>query len=758
VPDLAPRVERLGIVFGVELSDRLRTLHALIPQLEQGGSNASVDPIARELHSLKGAAQAVSASSIEQVAHAAEGAALALCGGSRPDDAWFDALYGSLDCLDSLRLAPGSDISQVIAALVAVTPDMPALAPAPTPIGSARAPVVREVQKTLNSEGASVLEVRPREHTARIEQNSVRVALTKLDTLLTESGELSVTHLRVSQRLTDLRDLQRQLERWQREWAKTRPSRVRLRRAQTKTHARDDDIFFRFAERSDEEIQAIVRRTRELVGDLAHNISQLGTVANAIGHEVLAIRLLPAGTIFLPLEQLARDLSRQTGKDARLVLGGADVEVDRRILDELRDPLMHMVRNMVDHGIELPQEREITGKPPHGTVRLVASQRGDRVQITVEDDGRGLDVEAIRATAIRRNLLTAERADGMDAASLIDFIFHPGFSTRTTVSDISGRGVGMDVVREHVARLGGNIGVRTTPGTGTCFTISVPLTLATTRVLLMEDGGHIYAVPSSSVERTGRVREAEMDRVEGRMALQVDGRAVSVVELSKVLQRRGVEGGATVPNSARPFFVLSHGDRAVALLVDRLVDETELVVKALGAPLSRVRHVAGAAVLGTGTVVVILNSGDLIRSALGTVESAPRQAANEVVAATAETPRRRVLVVDDSVMTRTLERTILESAGYLVLTAGDGQHALEVLNESHVDVIVSDIEMPRMTGLELTAAIRQDERWVHLPIVLITSLDSPEEIERGAAAGADAYITKGRFDQNDLLQTIGRLL
>ena len=748
MPELAARRDRLGALFGAELADRTRTLNTLILQLEQGSGVMPLGPIGRELHSLKGAAQAVGASGVEQVSHAAESAVVAvtLRGGHRPDQAWFDAMYAAFDFLDNLSSAPGADTSQVISALVAVTPEGHP---------EVRAPIV-----TLHPRALPDGEADNQPRRERIEQNTVRVALVKLDTLLTESGELSVTHLRIAQRANDLRELQHQMERWQREWTRTRPARARMRRANNPSLARDDNAFLRFAERSDQEILSIVQRTRELVSDLAHNTAQLATVSNAISEEVMAIRLMPAGTIFLPLERLVRDLSRQTGKDARLVLEGSDVEIDRRILDELRDPLLHMVRNTIDHGMEVSEERVLAGKSAQGTLRLSAVQRGDRVQITVEDDGRGLDVDAIRETAVRRNLLSAERAEGMDTTALIDLIFSPGFSTRAEVSELSGRGVGMDVVREHVTRLGGDISVRTTPGSGTSFSITVPLTLATTRVLLVENGGHTYAIPSSSIERTGRMRDTDVQRLEGRLAIQIDGRAVPVVELSEVLQQRAID---TRPVAAeqdwRPFFVLPHGDRAVALLADRLVDETELVVKALGAPLTRVRHVGGAAVLGTGAVVVILNPGDLVKSALGSIESAPRSAPLHVAVAHTDNPRRRVLVVDDSVMTRTLERTIFESAGYSVVVASDGMHALEILSDgAHVDAVVSDIEMPRMNGLELTAALRQDERWRNLPIVLVTSMGSPEHIEAGAAAGADAYIVKGRFDQNDLLQTVGRLL
>jgi two-component system chemotaxis sensor kinase CheA len=239
------------------------------------------------------------------------------------------------------------------------------------------------------------------------------------------------------------------------------------------------------------------------------------------------------------------------------------------------------------------------------------------------------------------------------------------------------------------------------------------------------------------------------------VAVEVDGRVVPVVELSGVLQRTRDE----LPDEEwRPFFVLSQEGRSVALMADRLIDETELVAKGLGAPLKRVRHVSGAAVLGTGKVVVILNPGDLFRSSYGNLDVAPRVVAPRVAAPKADAPRRRVLVVDDSVMTRTLQRTILESAGYAVVVATDGAHALELLEATPVDAVVSDVEMPRMTGLELTATLRQDERWRNLPVVLVTSLDTPEHVERGAAAGANAYIVKGRFDQNDLLQAVGRLV
>jgi two-component system chemotaxis sensor kinase CheA len=743
VPDLAARLEQLEALFGIELFERIDKLNALYSELALHWEPTQAAALARGLHGLKGAARAVEASAIEQVAHAAEAALLGVATGTRPNPGWFEAMRAALEVLPSLHGGARVDIGRITSGLAEVT-SVPVATELP----------IRAEDKPTTATPPRVAEPQRERAPQTAEQGSVRVSLAKLDALLTESGELSVTRLRVGERLNELRELQQQLERWQREWHKSRPLRARLRR--TGHRGRESEALLRADEHADREVQAMVQRTRELVASLAQNTSQLATVSDSIGAQVMAIRLLPAGTMLAPFERLVRDLSRQIGKEARLELVGTETELDRRILDELRDPLMHMVRNSLDHGLEPAADRVQAGKPVQGCLKMTASQRGDRVQITIEDDGRGLDIDAIRATAVRRGLLAAERAETFETAALIDLIFHPGFSTRTAVSEISGRGVGMDVVRDHVSRLGGTIGVHSTPGQGTKFTISVPLTLATTRVLLVEDLSQTYAIPSSSVERTGRVRAGDLHRLEGRIAIEADGEVVPVVELSGVLQHP--RAGSLAADDWRPFFILRGDDRRVALLTDRLIDETELVVKGLGAPLKRVRHVSGAAVLGTGAVVVILNPADVVRSSLGSAEAAPRVTPPTVREPEADAPRKRVLVVDDSVMTRTLERTILESAGYAVLVATDGQHALELLGETAVDAIVSDVEMPRMTGLELTAALRQDERWRHLPVVLVTSLDSPEHIERGAAAGADGYIVKGRFDQNDLLQAVGRLV
>ncbi len=739
MPEVATRLAQLNHVFDAELADRVAALNELLALLERDWDDSALVAVARGLHGLKAAARVVEADDIEQHAHALETTVLAARELPRAPADWFVGVRAEVAALERSRTE-----MQLAQPDAAVQRDATSSAGQP------------EVVQLLPVRGPAESD-RPGPTPERTEQGSVRVALGKLDTLLTESGELSVTQLRISERLGELRAFQAELERWQSDWNKSRPARARVRRMAHRG-SRESEALLRATDHADRQAHVLVQHVRELVSSLAQNTAQLATVSRAIGEEVMAIRLLPVQTVFAPLERLVRDMAKQMSKDVRFEQSGTGTEVDRRILDELRDPLMHMVRNSVDHGLEPSAERIGVGKPAQGRIKLSASQRGDRVHLVIEDDGRGLDLDAIRAVAIKRNLLTAERAEALEPAALIDLIFQPGFSTRSTVTATSGRGVGMDVVRDHVVRLGGDIRVATVAGQGTTLTISVPLTLATTRVLLVEDGDQVYAIPSSSIERTGRLRTADVRVLEGRPTLQVDGRVIPIVELASVLQTRDRADAGSAATEWRPFVVLPQGDRAIALLTDRLVDETELVVKGLGAPLGRVRHVAGAAVLGTGAVVVILNPSDLFKSAQSSLEIAPGASRFVQHSATEDAPRRRVMVVDDSVMTRTLERSILESAGYSVVVASDGEQALELLAEAPVDAIVSDIEMPRMTGLELTSSIRQDERWRHLPILLVTSLDAPDQIERGAAAGADAYIVKGRFDQNDLLQTLGRLL
>ncbi len=718
-------------VFAAELLERVQRLNELISGLEgravdAAGWRQAFDEPCRATHSLRAAARAAGQGQAEFLAAALE---VALADGrdhdERPSAAWFDRVHRALALLRPSAATPteGEPLEN--------------LPPAPADPVAAAAPTGPAVPVEI-----------------------IRIAVAKLDTLFAQSGELGVAHSHITERDRELRRLRSDADAWRREWSNWRGLRTGVRRewarvGGTSAASRELGLLLTSVERTEQQMLGLLQRLDQQSAQLSSDTLQLGVVKRALQADVMAVRVQPVASLLTPLERAMRDLTRATGKEARLLFVGGDTELDRKILDELRDPLLHMLRNAVDHGIETPDQRLTGGKPRTGTVRLEAAQRGGIVEVVMEDDGAGLDVAQLRASAVRNGLLTAADAAARDDAAVMDLIFEPGFSTRSSVTELSGRGVGMDVVRQAVERLNGQVAVSSRLGTGTRFTLTVPLTLATTRAVLVAAGGQLFAIPSDAIERSGRVRQRDLYRLDGRTVVLVDGRAVMVSELLELLGRTGgVERAA--PDAWCWFFVLAQGDRRLAVLADAQLGEQEIVAKSLGWPLRRIRNVGGAAILGSGQTIVILNPGDLLKSGLKRVATAVKGMPTPLEPAPRE--RQRLLVVDDSLTTRSLVRSILQGAGYDVTVAVDGLAALEVLRDTAVDLVVSDVEMPRMNGFELTARIRADERLRQTPVILITSLGSREHRDQGVAVGADAHIVKGGFDQGQLLATIGRLL
>jgi two-component system chemotaxis sensor kinase CheA len=712
------RQDQIREIFSAELDARVPALNRALLRLERAESDtglreAALGDLFRETHNLKAAARAVDEGGVEGAAHALETSVAGARepGENPPTAAWFDHAYAVVDTLAGLRR---------VSAMAVEVEVQPALAPV-----QARRPAVE----------------------------SVRVAVDKLDALLAQAGELAVTHLRVRQRQSELRVLRDEADAARRAWRNTRGLRAGLRRGHRS--GRQLEALLHLVEQAEQLSVVLLQRIDDLSIQLGRDTAQLGVVTRAVEGEVMAVRLLPIATVTTLLERTLRDLINTTGKEVQLIVEGAETEIDRKILEQVRDPLMHLLRNAVDHGIEPPDARAAAGKPRIGTVRLSATLRGGFVEIELSDDGAGLVPSQLRASAVRKGLLTDDQAFAVDDPTIIDIIFQPGFSTRTAVTELSGRGVGLDVVRQHVQQLNGQVAVSSDLGTGTRFTMRVPLTLATTRAVLVEESGQLLAVPSTLIERSARVREQHIVSFEGRRAVTIAGRPVPVVELAAILERPVAAGRR--PDEWRPLVVLQQGERRLAILTDKLVGEQEIVVKSLGWPLRHVPNVSGAAVLGSGQTVVILNSSDLLKHGSKLASAAVRSSGAPSVAV--ERRVRRVLAVDDSLTTRTLIRSILEAAGYDVVVAADGLEALSLLQQSEpFDLVVAEVEMPRMDGFQLTEAIRRDERLRQTPVILVTSLVGQDHRERGVAAGADAYIVKSLFEQGQLLETIGRLL
>jgi two-component system chemotaxis sensor kinase CheA len=473
--------------------------------------------------------------------------------------------------------------------------------------------------------------------------------------------------------------------------------------------------------------------------------NDLSRTVNDLQDRAMRTRMVPVATITDQLHRAVRDLARTQNKKIRWDVRGGDTELDRGVLNQLSDSLLHLVRNAVDHGIESPAEREAAGKPAEGTIRLHAMQLGSEVIIAVTDDGRGIDVDAVRAQATKRGVDT----DGMTEEEVLRLTMHSGLSTTSFVTDVSGRGVGLDVVRVNVEAARGRVEVRSQQPGGTEFRIVVPITLAVLRCLLVEAAGQRFALPFHRVVLSQRKDPSTQGHAEGRPVVLVEGRPVPVSTLAGTI---GLD--ATEDSSGGSIVVLADTAHRHAFEVDRLVGQRDVVLKGLNRLLPHLPAVAGASVEPDGTVLVVLDPPGLIQRAR---HSAP-VSTSRLAADGAQTTRRRILVVDDALTVRELQRSILERAGFDVRVANDGKQALSRLAEEPSDLVLTDIEMPNLDGFGLTEAIRAHPSLTNIPVLILSSRSSETDRQRGLDAGADGYIIKSGFDEGSLLAAVNRLL
>jgi two-component system chemotaxis sensor kinase CheA len=615
---------------------------------------------------------------------------------------------------------------------------------------------------------------------------TIRVSVGKLDALMAQLSELLVTKIRAEQRLVQVRQLQDSMAGWQKEWLAIRSAYGRLIHRSHEVNsalglpepsrwpeappsiaegrgpngkeggrlAKDVSLLLDYVDANQERLQAMQALTNDLSRQYVKDTAQMSLVIDELEQEIKRVRMLPLSTITGPFGRMVRDLAKNENKEAVLQIVGGETELDKRVLERIKDPLIHLLRNAVDHGIELPEEREAMGKPRSGTIVLSAEQMGNNILIGVSDDGAGLNPESIRRALVRRGVRGAQ---AMSETDLVEAIYQAGVSTSPIITDISGRGVGLDVVRRNVEVLHGQIDQEWVQGGGTTFRLTLPLTLTSSRGLLVRASNRLFAIQFHAIVRIDDIELDEISTLEGHDTVLHNGRPLTLVRLSDVL---GLPAAGARESGARiPYVILAAAERRMAFAVDELVDEQEVVIKGLGKQLSRVGGILGATVMGSGEVVLILNVADLIKLAIKGERRSIFEAPADTMQALEARTRRRILVVDDSITTRTLEKNILEAEGYQVQLATDGEEALTVIaGEGVPDLIVSDIIMPRMDGFELTRRIREDAQTGQVPVILVTSLDSPEDKARGIEAGADAYIVKSGFDQNNLLETIEQLI
>ena len=746
---------RVLAVFATESLERVKTINRRLMALERAPDVSSrtgadaLSEILRELHTLKGSSATVHVETVESLAHQLEALFGAVRDGVRKLDApVFDIAYRALDAVETaVGEAARGDASAVDADRWSET--------IRAAIGQADAVQETSAPPASGSTEAAAI---PGGGAA---DDTVRLAISKLDALMGTVSELQVARAGTEQHLSGARAMTNDLASIEAAWL---DAETRVRRLLSPSGGADDgdDVLIAPEPADVEELESILADGRRRIGDARTRLAdllremeadgrRLAQISDDLQDDVRRARMLPVSMVFDAFPRLIRDLAVDLGKRATLVVEGADTEVDRAVIEQIRAPLTHLLRNAIDHGLETPEERERAGKPPEGTITLSASQRGDTLLVEVRDDGAGIDPAGIRSHAVERGTLSQEAAEVTGDAEALRLIFRAGFSTRGVVTDLSGRGVGLDVVRDAIERLRGSVEIDSAPGEGTRFSLQVPLSVASAQCVMVGVSGMTFALPISNVTRILRLTKELTERAEGRLVVPIDG---DPTPISSVAEALGLDAEhETVNGSPHPAIVLASGERRIVFVVDELIGTQTLVLKSLPAPLVRLRNISGAAVLGSGEVVGVLNAADLVRrdDPAGAWSTA---FGGGTAAGDGGPDAPLILVVDDSSVTRTMVKGILEAAGYRVQVAADGMQAWELLRSRPFDLLVSDVNMPEMSGFDLTEKVRSDRLLRHVPVILVTALDSLEDQARGADVGADAYITKGTFKDERLIEAV----
>ncbi len=753
-----PFFKKLLSTFKIEAQEHIQVLISGLIELEKAPpaekQREIVETIFREAHTLKGAARSVNKIAIESICQSIENVLAGLKRNEVPlSSQLFDVVHQSVNYMDQFlsTLEEGRTVNEKsdIAQLIQQLED---LLEGPGP------------SQRYYDEDVKVIETKPPiipEKSSSLE--TVRISTTKLDAVLLQAEQLISTKLMSGQRAIDLRQTVSIIGSWRKKWAKIYPEVRKIRQLiETKEKPPLQNLsnlplskFVEFFDWNYTFIDSLEDRLVTLAKSAEHDHRSFVGILDNLLEDTKKILMLPFSLLLEILPKMVRDLSRDQGKDVELVIHGGELEIDRRILEEMKDSLIHLVRNGVDHGIETPEERAQKNKPVRGRMSIDITQKeGNKIEILISDDGAGVDSAKVRLAAQKHGLISLEEAERLTEPEALSLIFRSGVSTSSIVTDLSGRGLGLAIVREKVEKLGGNISLENSLGVGTTFRILLPLTLSTFRGIVVRVEEDHFVLPTIHVEQVVRVPEEEIRTVENRETIQLNGQVLSVVRLSDVLELPAKRAKAK-PAENITLVILGFALMRIAFLVDEVVHEQEVLVKSLGKQLSRVRNISGATILGTGKVVPILNVSDLMHSA---VKASATTVRTSTTSQKIKAETKSILVAEDSITARTLVKNILESAGYRVKTAVDGVDAFTALKTEKFDLVVSDVDMPRMSGFDLTTKIRADQKLSELPVVLVTALESREDREQGIDVGANAYIVKSQFDQSNLLEVIQRLI
>jgi two-component system chemotaxis sensor kinase CheA len=742
--------KRIQATFRIEAEEHLHAISTGLSELEKTQSKKKVAEIIevlfREVHSLKGAARSVDQKDIEYVCQPMESIFSAL---QRQEIALtplsIDLFYKTMEWILKYVTTSGPEqtgaYSQTQQELIRRLNEMasekafadilqePSAADTEQPHPAQPEPIP-ETEPVADLPGMSL----------RTQIEMVRIPISKLDPLLLQAEEMIQSKISIDQRTDELKDLCNELNEWKTEVQKWR-SRKALATAA---------IWNEWYDASEMRLNKVDSQLREITHSVERDQHGLDLLVNNHLEAMKQVLMLPVGSMVEAFPVMVREIAHEQNKEIDFIITGKELEIDKRILEELKDPLIHLIRNSIDHGISKPQERVLQNKPVRGSITLAfAARENGQVEIILSDDGKGIDKKLVLKAAIKSGILSNEAAGKLEPKEVLNLIYQSGISTSSIITDISGRGLGLSIVHEKVVKLNGIISVESEANRGTFFRILLPLTLATFRGILVNVKDFMFILPTMNVERVMRVEQEEIKTVENHETIRIDDQIISVVDLGEAL-------GLPEHKYAAPcnIVLLVSGAYRIGFKVDDLVDEQQVLVKVLGKLLRRVRNISGATIMGSGKVVPVINVTDLMKSAVRIKGSKSEASIDELFV-----PKTgKILVVEDSITSRTLLKNILETAGYQVTTAVDGTDAFSKARTGDFDIVVSDVDMPKLNGFELTAKIRSDKKLSEIPVVLITALESSEDRERGIEVGADAYIIKSSFDQTNLLEIIKKLI
>ena len=739
-------------LFDIELETQCKVLNHGIIEIERTPNDQKIlESLMRAAHSIKGAARVVNLGPVVRLAHAMEDNFVAAQ--NLKTEIHIDQIDKLLQAVDLLSRLSKVNLSEVNSWLQEQLPiielliqDMSSSSSMPSPIESKKEikPFLKKEASNLQVSLARVLkkdEVMKAFQTSIVQDRVLRITAQNLNRLMGLAGESLVESRWLAPFGESLQNLKKKLNQLtsildllEDNLRKEKISH-RAQHCLTDLHNQLNDILVHLSSRS---------------GELDSFISRHASLSDRLYQAVINSRMRPFADGVEAFPRMVRDLAHQLGKRVKLEIQGKATQVDRDILEKLEAPLSHLLRNAVDHGIELPEERLAAGKSAEGMIKLEAHHRGGVLEITVTDNGRGVDIEQLRLKIIEKNLASHEMAERLTDYEIIDFLFLPGFSTSGSVTEISGRGVGLNIVQSVVQGVGGKIRVLSKPGKGMSFHLQLPLTLAVIRALLVEISGEMYALPLTSIDKAFFVNRDQIEIIENRQFFRYEDQNIDLIPAWEVLELSEPQ----ISLRRLPVIVLSDHLNSYGLVIDRLIGEKELVVQKLDPRLGKILDINAGALLEDGSPVLIIDIEDIVRSIDHLLSGGRLTKLSDVKESQAPQPRKRILIVDDSITVREMECRLLQNQGYEVETAVNGIDAWNAVRIGQYDLIITDIDMPRMNGIELLQAIKNDPKLQHLPVMIVSYKEEEGDRKKGLEAGANYYLTKSSFHDEMLIEAV----